>query len=68
MSTLDFDQSVEAISREKRHQAKERRVRRLARGWQVAIRFQERLRRRDEGRPLMEFVKDKNPVRARASG
>ncbi len=57
MSTLDFDQIAEAISPEKGHQAKERWVRRLARGWQVAIRLHERLRRRDEGRPLVEIVK-----------
>ena len=67
MSTIDFDQIVEAILREKRHQAKERWVRRLARGWQVAIRLHERLRRRDEGRPLLELMKNDDSVRARGS-
>ncbi len=67
MSTLDFDQIAEAISPEQRHQAKERCVRRLARGWQVAIRLHERLRRRDEGRPLSELMKNDSSVRARES-
>ncbi len=42
--------------------------RRLARGWRRSIQVFERLRRREEGRPVLELVKDKNSARARAGG
>ena len=41
---------------------------RVARGWLRVIGMGERLRRLDEGRPLLELMKDKNPARARLSG
>ena len=40
---------------------------RLARGWLAALRVHERVRRIEEGRPILEFAKNKNPARARVS-
>jgi hypothetical protein len=40
---------------------------RLARGWRHTMALCERIRRRDEGRPLLELVKDKDLARARES-
>ena len=42
--------------------------RRLARGWRRTLEVCGRIRRREEGRPVLELVKDSNPARARASG
>lgn len=42
--------------------------RRLARGWRRTIEVCERLRRQEDGRPVLELVKDKNSARARAGG
>ena len=42
-------------------------ARRLAGGWRCGWITIQRIVLRDDGRPLMEIVKDKNPVRARES-
>ena len=42
--------------------------RRLAQGWRRGWITIQRLKRRDEGRPILELVKDKNPARARSRG
>ena len=41
---------------------------RLARGWKKHIEVAQRLHRQEDGRPILELVKDNNHVRARASG
>ena len=41
--------------------------RRLARGWRKNLEVCERLRRRMEGLPLLELVKDKQPTRTRGA-
>ena len=40
---------------------------RLAQGWRRGWITIQRLMRRDEGRPVLELIKDKNPARARES-
>jgi len=40
---------------------------RLAQGWKRGWITIQRMVRRDEGRPVLELIKDKNPARARES-
>ena len=41
---------------------------RLAEGWRLALRAHERLRRLEQGRPLLELVRNESPGPVRRSG
>ena len=59
IATTSPDEPADAIEDEHR---------RLAQGWRKGWITIQRLKRRDEGRPILELVKDKNPARARSRG